>query len=241
MYLDANLRPVLNYKGIVSKNTAGEWNILCSDQIDILKNGAQTAGQICSILGFSGYSFFNSTDVIAESLIDKLHDKVDEITHTTLSKRSGLVRRHISSPLIGSHEDTFNELDSNVDRYEEFVGNFKKCIGLYVECVPHSKTNYSAHIHHHHTVDIIPNKKPLIIDIPITPIKPIINKDKIPTVIAHFNQTIHLAEHFLVTKEKEIHWPWAARIYVNGKLVCVGVLLDKYWVLTESSCMKLIK
>lgn len=124
------------------------------------------------------------------------------------------------------------------------VGNIKKCIGLYVECVPHSKTNFSAFEHHHHdvvVVDKIPKKPLIIADIPITPIKPIINIDKIPTVIAHFNQTIHLAENFLVTKETEVHWPWAARIYVNGKLECVGVLLDKFWVLTESKCLKLIK
>lgn len=144
------------------------------------------------------------------------------------------MRRHVTQS--DPHDDSFNELDGDVDRHEELVGNLKKCIGLYVECVPHSKTNFSAHID---SDELKPNKK-LIADIPISPIKPIIDKDKIPTVIAHFNQTIHLDEH-ISGVDKEIHWPWSARIYVNGKLVCVGVLLDKYWVLTEISCLKLIK
>lgn len=52
VYLDANLRPQLHYKGIVSKNKVGQWNVLCSDQIDVVHNGAQTAGEVCSILGF---------------------------------------------------------------------------------------------------------------------------------------------------------------------------------------------
>lgn len=50
--LDANSRPVLNNKGIVSKNTLGEWNIICGDTIDLIEKGATTAGQICSYLGF---------------------------------------------------------------------------------------------------------------------------------------------------------------------------------------------
>lgn len=187
----------------------------------------------------SGYSFFNTTEEIGESIIDKLHHKVEEISKvTTVSKMRALMRREImqSDP----HDDSFNELDGDVDRHEELVGNVKKCIGLYVECVPHSKTNFSAHIGFQ-SEEPTPSKM-LIADIPISPIKPIIDKDKIPTVIAHFNQTIHLNEQLIaIDKEKEIHWPWSARIYVNGKLVCIGVLLDKYWVITEISCLKLIK
>lgn len=55
--LDANLRPILNHKGIVSKNSHGEWNIMCGDTINLIENGAETAGQVCSILGFRYFDF----------------------------------------------------------------------------------------------------------------------------------------------------------------------------------------
>lgn len=56
IHLDANMRPVLRHKGIATKNTNGLWNVVCGDQSDVFKNGAETAGQICSILGFR-YSY----------------------------------------------------------------------------------------------------------------------------------------------------------------------------------------
>lgn len=59
VFMDANLRPVLRHKGIASKNTKGNWNVLCGDEIDIIKNGAETAGQICNILGFRYFNLKN--------------------------------------------------------------------------------------------------------------------------------------------------------------------------------------
>lgn len=36
--------------------------------------------------------------------------------------------------------------------------------------------------------------------------------------------------------EENFHWPWLADIYVNGHLWCLGVLLNKQWVLAHTSC-----
>lgn len=30
--------------------------------------------------------------------------------------------------------------------------------------------------------------------------------------------------------------PWISRLYVNGKFVCTGVLIDYSWVLIEEEC-----
>lgn len=42
------------------------------------------------------------------------------------------------------------------------------------------------------------------------------------------------------SKKEDHHWPWSADIYVDGKLVCIGVLLDNSCVLTELSCLSLV-
>ncbi len=34
----------------------------------------------------------------------------------------------------------------------------------------------------------------------------------------------------------ELHWPWVVDVYVDGRLWCVGALVDKYWVLVHGSC-----
>lgn len=125
----------------------------------------------------------------------------------------------------------FNEIDElyGVHQYEEMVGDSKHCVALYVECVPHSTVNVSEQ----HRQGKITNE----LDDVVFPIKPIIQPDKPPIVIVEYNQTL-IDNHFGVEEE---HWPWSARIYIDGKLVCIGILLDKYWVVTEGTCLKLVK
>lgn len=78
--------------------------------------------------------------------------------------------------------------------------------------------------------------------LPILPLKPIFQPDKIPSIIATFNKTIHKPlKPSTMLLDDAIHWPWSASIYVEGKLVCVGVLVDRYWVITESSCLSLVR
>lgn len=121
-------------------------------------------------------------------------------------------------------------------QFEEQVGNIKACIALYVECVPHSSNMPYA-------VNPISKPSHRVIkepELPILPLKPIFQPDKIPSIIAAFNNTIYKPIK-QPTMEESVHWPWSASIYVEGKLVCVGVLLDRYWVITESSCLSLVR
>lgn len=36
--------------------------------------------------------------------------------------------------------------------------------------------------------------------------------------------------------EESFHWPWLTDIYVNGHLWCLGILLNKHWILAHESC-----
>lgn len=205
--LDVNSRPVLNNKGIVSQNKRGEWNIMCGDTLNLIENGATTAGQICSLLGFSGYSFFNLTKVESVSIDTR-----------KLAKR---------------HPQNENEVDCEYER----VGNAQECTALYVECEPHSNSNKP----NDEDPKTFGNKpeKPIIPNIfHHHPIKPIIQPHKKPSVVTTNKNKTEIPLKPSITPDH--HWPWSVDIYVDGKLICIGVLLDGSCVVTEKSCMALV-
>lgn len=143
------------------------------------------------------------------------------------------------------HPSDEDEFDCNF----EFVGNARECTALYVECVPHSN---SFKPHHHdddsNIPELVPDEngtqkptKPFIPNIfhrpkPF-PIKPNIQPHKKPSVVSKGNATTIPIVPIIVDDH---HWPWSADIYVDGKLVCIGVLLDNSCVVTELSCMGLV-
>lgn len=50
------------------------------------------------------------------------------------------------------------------------------------------------------------------------------------------NKTILVNEQLHEAIE-ELHWPWLADVYMNGDLWCIGVLIDKHWVMVHESCL----
>lgn len=140
MLIDVNLRPNLIHKGIVSKNTNGVWNVVCVDPNEINRNGAQMAGEICSMLGFSGYSFFNVTSLFRDS------SKVlrsSETLRKPFSKHLHTHYDHTLRHLRKRHNDP-NEFWSDMPSdlrdgilFSEMVGTPQSCARFYIECVPH--------------------------------------------------------------------------------------------------------
>lgn len=99
----------------------------------------------------------------------------------------------------------------------------KVCDALYVECLERSKKLQ-----------------------PITIISPSYKKARI-TAISNDNQSraaslpssdtlVLRAGNEMYNAEENFHWPWLADIYVNGQLWCLGVLLNKQWVLVHETC-----
>lgn len=187
---------------------------------------------------YSGYSFFNLTNVDTSSVEIEIR-KID--------------KRHPND-----HE---NEIDSQF----ECVGNPQQCTALYLECEPHSN---AIRPHHSNFIDsktissLIPSK-PIIptifqnssifqnlkppqkppINLPdikppvvVPPPKiPTIQPDKKPSVVFIDNGTTIPSKPSPISEDE--HWPWSVDIFIDGKLLCVGVLLDNTCVLTEVSCM----
>lgn len=137
----------------------------------------------------------------------------------------------------------FNEFED--ESKFEFVGNAQECTALYVECEPHSN---AAKPYHENQPDDNDSQKPTKPSKPFIPTnifhgpkpspkKPTIQPNKKPSVVANGNDT-KVPSKPITTGDH--HWPWSADIYVNGKLVCIGVLLDNTCVVTELTCMELV-
>lgn len=119
--------------------------------------------------------------------------------------------------------------------FKEIIVNKNDCMGLYIECVPHSSgpsASYGA------TDSFIPTTHKH--NTPIIPLEPTFQPNKKPFIMVNFNKTLHTNKPISHDLDEQPQWPWSASIFIDGKLVCIGILLDKYWVLTESSCLSLV-
>lgn len=116
--------------------------------------------------------------------------------------------------------------------FKEIVGNSHTCFAYYIECVPTPAQGIES-------LPVPTVHKPLPAK-PELPLLPVIQPDAKPSVVVVYNAT-HIDTTPVVLPSEEEHWPWSASIYSNGILVCVGVILDRFWVLTEKGCMESVR
>lgn len=245
--IDVNLRPNLNHKGIVSKNTKGEWNVMCVDQIEINRKGAEMAGEICSMLGFSGYSFFNVTPITSSDGMKVLRN----------GQSTPMAMQQVFSKHLYSHFDQSfrymrkrhnnpNEFWSTIPsdmgvgiHFSEVVGTPRQCTGFYIECVPHAVIPVVIPlpdgIRPHPTKPSPP--KPVHT---VKPIVPVIQPHQVPTVVV---PAVNNSKPVVPTDDHLVdeHYPWSVGIYINGQLACNGILFDRLWVGVEGSCVTSVK
>lgn len=131
-------------------------------------------------------------------------------------------RRDVSATLARAQEE------HPESAFEEIVGNSHMCFAYYIECEPNPTQGINSQ-----PIPIVPSIPP---EIPATPLVPIIQPEQKPSVVVEYNATHTDSKPFVVISEEE-HWPWSASVYINGRLICVGVVIDRLWVLTEKGCM----
>lgn len=211
--IDGDLKPSLQYRGIACENINGQWSVMCFRRHNVRVNGDQIAGQICSTIGFTGYTYHNISTVNQDGEIKQ--------RRPVKAERLQLDFLHdIQS--IRSKRDTVR-----VTANEEMVSapKDKNCLGLYIECAPHS---------------IIPIEDP---PIPVPTTTPSVDKTTItPSIIPDnvfttekafdidFNKTI-------IDEFTNFTAPWLASIFINGDPACIGILVDKFWVIANSKCV----
>ncbi|KAM7355778.1 serine protease nudel isoform 2-T2 [Cochliomyia hominivorax] len=254
--LDSNKRPELQSAGIFSRNINGIWRIVCTHETKFNEYNARTAAEVCSLLGFKGFKFYNTTDV-------PKHDHIVPISPEIRSKS------RIREQLLSSIDDNlhFSEEMKNIFlKPNEFVPlnlnsrsvpieqSKKTCLGLYVEC--HAKSNRTEPLK---TISAGQQKKP-INDSKVPHIQPDVQthnkpnvfvKPHLPTMVVEkkdeilqkLDKVIDTRKNISILIDKklhdgieELHWPWLVDVYANGKLWCLGVLMDKQWIMVHETC-----
>lgn len=243
--MDIELRPTLNHKGIVCVNNGGKWSVECV-QHDTNKN-TERAGLVCFSLGFSGYNFFNVSRVDENGNIQRRHQPSQERNayyqdYLQWTERQagnfghGIYKRSVHT----------NDLHHQIESHEIIVGApMEQCNALYLECVPHSHipTDDPEPPSIDHTT-IIPEPNPPSPD-GLNHQTTVPNAEPEHATNSPLEPTILPAEHENATKpriiEDNFRAPWIASVYVDGDLICIGVLLDRQWVLVENSCVESVE
>lgn len=259
MLLDADLRPDLSHKGLVSQNTNGTWQLTCFRRVEINRRGAEIAGEICSILGFSGYSFFNVTRV-AGGAINPRESSNEESDAVHFTKH---VHSDFDSDLHfrSKRETDFNgivEVDKrNGIYYEQFVSAPRSCPGLYLECVPHAKIPVQhlrpdgiepgtlAPIPESTTLISVATTEDPVTSAPLPPLPPLTEAPtEVPVAQSSTEEPSTRAPDRKsatglsnATQLGDENFAWNSIIFINGEMACSGILLSAFWILARAECL----
>uniref|UniRef100_A0A182FG68 limulus clotting factor C n=2 Tax=Anopheles albimanus TaxID=7167 RepID=A0A182FG68_ANOAL len=104
------------------------------------------------------------------------------------------------------------------------------CEGLRVTCAQHinASEHEIAHFEHLHS------EQPVQVN--IRPLNPIHKPHHMPQIVFQENAHVELIESF----GDDYDWPWNVDIYLDGVLICSGLIIDASWIVVASSCTRLV-
>ncbi|XP_040157483.1 serine protease nudel isoform X2 [Anopheles arabiensis] len=104
------------------------------------------------------------------------------------------------------------------------------CQALRVSCVQHiNATEHDiAHFEHNHKQDPV--------QVNIRPLNPINRPHHMPQIVFQENAHIELVENF----GDDYDWPWNTNIYLDGVMICSGLIIDASWIIVSGSCTRLV-
>ncbi|XP_030372778.1 serine protease nudel [Scaptodrosophila lebanonensis] len=249
IHFEAHKQPKFSSTGIFSRNAHGQWRVVCAHETGFHTHGAATADAVCALLGFKGARYHNSTEFVAQRSMMPITPELARKSRLGSQLRA-LVRDNVQ---FTSNEDLFPLHPHSQQHLAHIEG--EKCLGIYVECNPQAnkttplKTLSAGQAIKHSTAQNLPVMQPTIEthNTPNVHFKPqlpaqLLNKkdeilDRLDKLIkSKKNQTVLVNEQLHEAIE-ELHWPWLADVYANGNLWCLGVLMDRRWLLVHESCM----
>lgn len=242
--MDNDLRPNLNHKGIVCENKEGNWSVKCVRRGDLNAN-TELAGLICFSLGFSGFNFFNVSRVDEKGEILRRDPPGPPRNayyqeYLTNTRQAGSFGRSI-------YKRSIDTIDSHhhIRSHEVIVAAPPKtCHALYLECVPHSHVPIDEPTTEHTTTipePSVPSNQDhrQTTTVPSTNVHASTDPEHEPTT---GSSIVPDDEHGNATEPRVIEdnfkAPWLASIYIDGDLMCIGVLLDRQWILVDNNCVE---
>ncbi|XP_046808532.1 serine protease nudel [Lucilia cuprina] len=248
--LDSNKRPALQSAGIFSRNINGIWRTVCTHETTFSDHNAKTAAEVCALLGFKGFKFYNTTQPAKHHHIVPISPEIH-----SKSRFNEEVLSVVGDNLHFSHVKNIflKDLKTNL-RTIRIEQTRETCLGLYVEC--HAKSNHTEPLK---TISA-GQPKPLFDDLKVPHFKPALEthnkpnvfvKPHLPTMMVEKKEEIMQKLDKVIDGKKnisilvdkklhhgieELHWPWLVDVYANGKLWCLGVLMDKHWIMVHETC-----
>ena len=248
--MDFNKRPLLQSAGIFSRNVNGIWRTVCTHETTFNEHNARTVADVCNLLGFNGFNFYNTSKLTEDKEIVPISPELQ----ATKSRFDMEVLSVIGDNFNYSHIKNvlLKNLTSN-SRSIRIERSREDCSSLYIEC--NAKLNRTQPLKTLSAGKQKPQQqtklqpiKPVIEthNIPNVFIKPqmsLIVKPKMEDILDKLDKVIDkkknisiLVNHKLHDGIEELHWPWLVDVFANGKLWCLGVLMDKYWIMVHESC-----
>ncbi|XP_058123209.1 serine protease nudel [Anopheles ziemanni] len=137
--------------------------------------------------------------------------------------------RNYSLVKLEQHDLPAGVLVTVGDNYQNLTVN-PTCQALKVSCAQH--INATEHEIAH--FDPKPTEEPVQVD--IRPLNPIHRPHHMPQIVFQENAHIELIENF----GDDYDWPWNTNIYLDGALICSGLIIDAAWIIVASSCTRLV-
>ncbi|SPP87604.1 serine protease nudel isoform X2 [Drosophila guanche] len=253
VHFDIHQQPQFSSAGIFSRNAHGVWRVVCAHETGYHEHQANTADAVCALLGFKGAHYFNSSEFVSQRDVHSITPELKGKTQLVVELRSmdndndQLSDNEEAMPVQGLPLPTRPEKDRLLS---------SMCLGIYVECNPLSnkttplKTLSAGQAVKQKPAEEMPILKPTIEthnrpNVHFKPQEPatmIVNKkdevlDRLDNLIKSKKNRTLLVNEQLHEAIEDLHWPWLADVYANGELWCIGVLIDKHWLLVHESCL----
>ncbi|XP_020801689.1 serine protease nudel [Drosophila serrata] len=251
VHFDVHQQPKFSSAGIFSRNGHGVWRVVCAHETGYHEHQANTADAVCALLGFKGAHYFNSSAFVNQQ---EMHPITPELRNSRnfvqlrsmVADNIQMTENEIIIPELGHPSASRPEKDRLLPN---------KCLGIYVECNPLSnKTTPLKTLSAGQAVKPQPKEQvPVLLPTIETHSRPnvhfkpqipavIVNKkdeilDRLDNLIKSKKNTTLLVNEQLHEAIEELHWPWLADVYLNSELWCIGVLIDKHWLLVHESCL----
>ncbi|BFF98991.1 serine protease nudel [Drosophila madeirensis] len=253
VHFDIHQQPQFSSAGIFSRNAHGVWRVVCAHETGYHEHQANTADAVCALLGFKGAHYFNSSEFVSQRDVHSITPELTGKTQLVVGLRSmdndndQLSDNEEAMPVQGLPLPSRPEKDRLLP---------SMCLGIYVECNPLSnkttplKTLSAGQAVKQKPAEEMPILKPTIETHnrpnvhfkPQAPATMIVNKkdevlDRLDNLIKSKKNKTLLVNEQLHEAIEDLHWPWLADVYANGELWCIGVLIDKHWLLVHESCL----
>ncbi|XP_017135942.1 serine protease nudel [Drosophila miranda] len=253
VHFDVHQQPKFSSAGIFSKNAHGVWRVVCAHETGYHEHQANTADAVCALLGFKGAHYFNSSEIVSQRDVHPITPELPGKTQLVVELRS----MDNDNDQLSENEEAMPEqglLSPSRPEKDRLLPS--TCLGIYVECNPLSnqttplKTLSAGQAVKQKPAEEMPillptietHNRPNVHFKPQVPATIIVNKkdevlDRLDNLIKSKKNKTLLVNEQLHEAIEELHWPWLADVYANGELWCLGVLIDKHWLLVHESCL----